>query len=331
MLLWPLFVTSFVVDDFLGDHQLFGASQAVISSASAKTSIAAAFLLAGRPARRGGRPDLAGQPRLRRGASTATTGWSTYGEVASLTQADTCFIDVAGRADITHAVHTHFGARLRYSMVVGDTHWDHRSGSTGPPPGPKPTFLFAPDQITKRRREWGRDGFEQTVADSWNRFDPWTDSWLTLRYCHRSRRGGVGLPRAPRGTGRSPGRRRVHAARRRRLTAIGTGLHRLEEPTDGGTGSLGPPCPPRPTSALRPTNDQVTTTGWPGRRPGSAGVPRIHRRSPAAAHAQPRGGGRGLARSLPRGDTSARTPSRSPPGRASRPAHSSGTSTMSTI
>jgi hypothetical protein len=41
-------VTSFVVDDFLGDHDLFGATTAVISSASAKTAIAAAFLLAER-------------------------------------------------------------------------------------------------------------------------------------------------------------------------------------------------------------------------------------------------------------------------------------------
>ena len=180
MLLWPLFITSFVIDDFLGDHQLFGASQAVISSASAKTSVAAAFLLAGRP-----HVEVVGL------TSPANLDFVrsldcyhrvvAYGEVTSLTEADTCYIDVAGRADITHAVHTHFGAHLRYSMVVGDTHWDHRSGGTGPPPGPKPTFLFAPDQIAKRRREWGRDGFEQAVADSWNRFDPWTDSWLTVR------------------------------------------------------------------------------------------------------------------------------------------------------
>jgi Protein of unknown function (DUF2855) len=179
-LLWPLFITSFVVDDFLGDHQLFGASQVVISSASAKTSIAAAFLLAGRP-----HVEVVGL------TSPANLEFVRsldcyhrvigYGEVAALSRSDACYIDVAGRADITHAVHTRIGARLRYSMVVGDTHWDHRSEGTGRPPGPNPTFLFAPDQITKRRREWGRDGFEQRVADSWNRFDPWTDSWLTVR------------------------------------------------------------------------------------------------------------------------------------------------------
>ncbi len=44
MLLWPLFFTSFVVEDFLVDNGLFGADQIVISSASSKTAIGTAFL-----------------------------------------------------------------------------------------------------------------------------------------------------------------------------------------------------------------------------------------------------------------------------------------------
>jgi hypothetical protein len=180
MLLWPLFVTSFVVDDFLGDHDMFGANRAIISSASAKTSIAAAFLLAERAG-----IEVTGL------TSPANVGFAsgldcydrvvTYEEVANLAALDTCYIDVAGRRDVTVAVHGHLGDRLRYSMVVGDTHWEHQAGEAGPLPGPPPTFLFAPDQIAKRRRQWGRDRFERTVADAWNRFVPWTDGWLTIR------------------------------------------------------------------------------------------------------------------------------------------------------
>ena len=48
MLLWPLFVTSFVIDDFIGDHGCFGADTAIVSSASSKTAIGAAFLLSAR-------------------------------------------------------------------------------------------------------------------------------------------------------------------------------------------------------------------------------------------------------------------------------------------
>ena len=48
MLLYPLFFTSFVIDDFLADNLDFGAEQIVISSASSKTSLGAAFLFKAR-------------------------------------------------------------------------------------------------------------------------------------------------------------------------------------------------------------------------------------------------------------------------------------------
>jgi hypothetical protein len=179
MLLWPLFVTSFVVDDFLGDHDLFGGSRVVVSSASAKTSVAAAFLLAERPG-----VEVVG---LTSGANLAfVEGLGCYHRVVayedltSIPGGGTCYVDVAGRRDVTAAVHDHLGSDLRYSMVVGDTHWDHTVEPTGPLVGPSPVFLFAPDQIAKRRREWGRAGFEQAVAAAWGRFSPWTDGWLTV-------------------------------------------------------------------------------------------------------------------------------------------------------
>jgi hypothetical protein len=180
MLLWPLFVTSFVVDDFLADHGLFGAGTVVVSSASAKTAIGAAFLLAARDG-----VDVVGL------TSTANLGFVralgcygtvlTYEDIGDLHVGDACYVDVAGRRDVTHAVHARLGDHLRYSMVVGDTHWDDPTAGDGPPPGPRPEFLFAPDQIAKRRTDWGRAGFESAVAEAWGRFVPWTDGWLTLR------------------------------------------------------------------------------------------------------------------------------------------------------
>ena len=44
MLLYPLFYTGFVMDDFLFDNNDFGANQVVFSSASSKTAISTAFL-----------------------------------------------------------------------------------------------------------------------------------------------------------------------------------------------------------------------------------------------------------------------------------------------
>ena len=135
MLLWPLFVTSFVVDDFLGDRGLFGSGTAVVSSASSKTAIGAAFLLAERDG-----VDVVGltsAPNVDFVRSLGCYGTVlTYDRVADLPAADTCYIDVAGRADVTHAVHTRLGDHLRHSMVVGDTHWDDTATGSGALPGP---------------------------------------------------------------------------------------------------------------------------------------------------------------------------------------------------
>src|SRR5205085_4003620 len=43
----PLFMTSFMLADFLTDNDLFGAESVVLTSASSKTSYGAAFLLEG--------------------------------------------------------------------------------------------------------------------------------------------------------------------------------------------------------------------------------------------------------------------------------------------
>ncbi len=48
ILFFPLFFTSFLIDDFLADENFFGADTIVISSASSKTAIIAAYLLAKR-------------------------------------------------------------------------------------------------------------------------------------------------------------------------------------------------------------------------------------------------------------------------------------------
>ena len=181
MLLWPLFVTSFVVDDFLGDNDLYGARTAVVSSASSKTAIGAAFLLAERDGIDVVGLTSAANVDFVRSLSCYSTVL-TYDEVADLVDTPTVYVDVAGRKDVTHAVHSRLGGGLRYSMVVGDTHWDNGSSGEGDLPGPRPEFLFAPVQIARRRSDWGRDGFEDVVAAAWGRFIPWTDGWLTIRH-----------------------------------------------------------------------------------------------------------------------------------------------------
>ncbi len=176
MLLRPLFITSFVVDDFLGDNELFGASSAVISSASSKTAIGAAFLLKERHG-----VTVIGVTSSANEQFTRDLGCYddvvTYEQISELPITDSVYVDVAGRRDVTRAVHQHLGDALTYSMIVGDTHWDAPDDG-GELIGPKPTLLFAPVQITKRRREWGRETFEETIGAAWQRFGTFVDGWL---------------------------------------------------------------------------------------------------------------------------------------------------------
>lgn len=180
MLLYPLFFTSFVIDDFLADHHDFGVEQVVISSASAKTAIGEAFLAHERHQR------VVGLTSPGNRSFTGSLGVYdqvlTYEQVDQLEGAPAAYIDISGDRDLLHRVHRHLGDHLRHSMTVGDTHWDRPSpSSSDPPPGPPPTFLFAPDQITKRVGDWGRDRLDAKVAAAWDRFVDWVPSWLQLR------------------------------------------------------------------------------------------------------------------------------------------------------
>ena len=180
MLLYPLFFTSFVIDDFLEDNQDFGASQIVISSASSKTASGEAFLAHARGCTVVGLTSAANHAFVE--GLDCYDQVLTYDEVASLKRERSVFVDVAGNRDVVFDVHTHLGDLLSHSMIVGVSHWDHETTSdlTGGLPGPTPAFLFAPTQITKRTADWGPDGLTERVGVSWSRFTDWISTWLEI-------------------------------------------------------------------------------------------------------------------------------------------------------
>jgi hypothetical protein len=184
----PLFVTSFLIDDFLADNQFFGARQLLLSSASSKTAYGTAFCLA---QRRG----TADAPRVVGLTSPGNLAFSRslgcydevlpYDAVAGLDPAvPTVYVDFAGNGALRRAVHERFTQALRYSSSIGGTHWESLA-SGGGLPGPRPTLFFAPAQIKKRAAPppegWGRDVLEQRLAAAWQSFiarveradDPW--------------------------------------------------------------------------------------------------------------------------------------------------------------
>ena len=183
ILFWPLFYTSFLVDDLLDDESYFGADTVVISSASSKTAVIAAYLLA----QREGRPELVAltSPRNREfveglGIYDATVG---YDEIGSLGGERVAYCDFAGNAETRGAVHEHYGDRLVHSMMIGMTHWTEMAvpEGAGKLPGPKPAFFFAPDRVRKRGKDWGTAEMERKIAEAWRPFAEWTQDWLEVK------------------------------------------------------------------------------------------------------------------------------------------------------
>jgi hypothetical protein len=183
-LLRPLFITSFLIDDFLADNGFFGARTAILSSASSKTAYGTAFCLA----QRRGSPavvNIVGLTSPGNLAFTRSLGCYdqvlSYDDVATLAaDTPTLYVDFSGSARVRTDMHTHFGAQLAYSCSVGGTHWDELGSGKGLP-GPRPTLFFAPAQVKKRHADWGAAGLQQRIAQAWTAFmgpvasakDPW--------------------------------------------------------------------------------------------------------------------------------------------------------------
>ena len=177
MLLRPLFFTSFLIDDQLDDEGLTGRGPIVLSSASSKTAIAAAFLLAQRDG-----VELVGLTSPRSAEFVAGLGvydrTVAYDAIDSLERGPVTYVDLSGDGAVRQAVHSHYGDELAHSMAVGVTHWEDFGTGGGDLPGPAPSLFFAPDRVAKRAQDWGRAELETRVAGAWHPFCEWTAGWL---------------------------------------------------------------------------------------------------------------------------------------------------------
>ncbi|MFM7140961.1 MAG: DUF2855 family protein [Alphaproteobacteria bacterium] len=179
LLLRGLFLTSFLVNDFLLDNGGFGAERVFISSASSKTAIALAFCLS---RRKGGRAiGLTSERNL-----AFCRGLGCFDEVLPYDAIDgiepatpAVFVDHSGDRKVVGGVHRRLGDALRHSAVVGATHWSEKRPERDLP-GPAPAFFFAPSQLEKRRAEWGPEGFERKLGESWREFLGFSDRWLRV-------------------------------------------------------------------------------------------------------------------------------------------------------
>ena len=190
-LLRPLFITSWLIDDFLADNDWFGAAAQpgrkpviLLSSASSKTAYGTAFALAQRTGL-----EVVGFTSARNVAFCESLGVYhrvlTYDQLPELAaDAPAIYVDFAGNAAFRKALHTHCTG-LVYSSSIGGTHVAEL-GSGKDLPGPRPTLFFAPAQIKKRSGEWGGAELGRRLLVSWQAFlaraNNANSPWLTVEH-----------------------------------------------------------------------------------------------------------------------------------------------------
>jgi hypothetical protein len=177
-LLRPLFMTSWLLDDYLAEAA-GDLKTVILSSASSKTALGLGWLLA----RRGVKVVGLTSP----GNADFLKGLGFFDQVVTYdaipqlaVESPAALVDFAGNPAVMGAVHHRLGEGLALSAIVGATHWDvDRTPGGGPLPGPTPTLFFAPDQIRKRMAEWGGAELDRRFAEALKAFVA-DNAWLTL-------------------------------------------------------------------------------------------------------------------------------------------------------
>jgi hypothetical protein len=175
ILLRPLFFTSFMLADRLVDAGFHGAAAVVVSSASSKTAYAAALEMHGRG------PRLIGLTSPANVAFTRSLGCYDevlpYSAVDSLPAEDIVYLDISGIAALRTGLRERLGAHLVRDIAVGLT-------SQNPNMHAADELFFAPDQMRKRRHDWGRDELDRRFAEAWHRFTSTAAKWIDVQVGH---------------------------------------------------------------------------------------------------------------------------------------------------
>jgi hypothetical protein len=183
MLLRPLFMTGFLIDDFLEEHQFHGARAIALTSGSSKTAIGLAACLS---ARAGRSYEVIALTSPSNAEFVRKLGYYDrvvpYDALTDLpNDRPVALVDMAGNGTVRNAVHRHCGNYLCYSLSVGGTHWTHVTPAPPDLPGATPTFFFAPDRVQKRTQDWGMPELQTRMGTAWKSFVADLDRWLTVQ------------------------------------------------------------------------------------------------------------------------------------------------------
>ena len=176
----PLFMTSFLIEAFMRRQEYCGAQSLLMTSASSKTGMALAQVAKAR------------SPEIERVGLTSPSniafveGLGLYDRVISYDAVSdldaskpSVVVDFAGNGAALSAIHNHFADNLKYSCLVGATHWDAR-GLADDIAGPAPILFFAPDHVVAMMDELGPEGFGMELGNAWGSFIGEAKSWIDV-------------------------------------------------------------------------------------------------------------------------------------------------------
>ncbi|WP_298914466.1 DUF2855 family protein [uncultured Algimonas sp.] len=178
----PLFLTSFLIDDFLASGSFFDAQRVVLTSASSKTALGTAYCLKQRAS-----VEVLGLTSARNRDFVAGTGYYdtvvTYEMIEGLDKVPTVIVDMAGNGALLSRLYAHLRGNVKYGCAVGKSHHD---GDAAPRSaieksgGAPMTMFFAPDYAKSRIAEWGMAGFTERLSERWIPFLNDAAQWMEV-------------------------------------------------------------------------------------------------------------------------------------------------------
>jgi hypothetical protein len=178
----PLFVTSYLAEDYFSENNFFGAEQIIVISASSKTAIAFAACCQRNESSSATVVGLTSTANI-----DFVSGLGCYQKVFSYEQLNkidtaqpTLIVDFAGNGPLVKSLHEALGNNIVHSCTIGKSHWDAEYQPTNFP-GPRPKAFFAPAQINHRIEQWGVETFDTRLENDWNAFSQQARNWFQLK------------------------------------------------------------------------------------------------------------------------------------------------------
>ncbi len=166
----PLFTTSFLIEDMMRKAEWHGAKAVLLTSASSKTALGLALVAKNLS------PDIKRIGLTSAGNKAFVEATGLYDEVVpydDMTSLDASqeivSVDFAGNTDLRTAIHAHWDAHLKFSSLVGVTHYEART-EAGDMKGPKPVMFFAPTVAESLMKEVGPATFRAMVDEQFASF-----------------------------------------------------------------------------------------------------------------------------------------------------------------